>query len=67
MNRANVASSPPTYDTHMQRMKAQAPQPGASGEQTYAQVRKKWSHWIWWNSWSDQDLKQCPSQSFMEH
>ncbi|XP_040900134.1 carcinoembryonic antigen-related cell adhesion molecule 1-like [Toxotes jaculatrix] len=35
-NRPPTASSPPTYDAHMQRKKTPAPQPGANGEQTYA-------------------------------
>ncbi|KAM9353508.1 cell adhesion molecule CEACAM5-like [Symphorus nematophorus] len=35
-NSPPAASSPPTYDAHLQRMKRQAPQPGANGTHTYA-------------------------------
>lgn len=45
-HRPAAASSPPTYEAHIQRMKRQAPpapaQPGTTGEQTYAQVRAHW-------------------------
>ncbi|XP_071326914.1 cell adhesion molecule CEACAM5-like [Trachinotus anak] len=40
-NRPPAASSPPTYDAHMQRMTSPAPQFGANDAQTYAQVRVK--------------------------
>ncbi|XP_074509279.1 cell adhesion molecule CEACAM5-like isoform X8 [Sebastes fasciatus] len=40
-NSRAAASSPPTYDVHLQRMKRTAPQPDANGAEVYAQVRKK--------------------------
>ncbi|CAJ1062599.1 carcinoembryonic antigen-related cell adhesion molecule 16-like isoform X3 [Xyrichtys novacula] len=40
-NNRPAASSPPTYDAHIQRSKSQAPQPPANGAQVYAEVRKK--------------------------
>ncbi|XP_067365596.1 carcinoembryonic antigen-related cell adhesion molecule 5-like isoform X2 [Channa argus] len=38
LNSFPAASSPPTYDVHMQRMKRQAPQPGANGAQANTHV-----------------------------
>ncbi|XP_070690983.1 cell adhesion molecule CEACAM5-like [Pempheris klunzingeri] len=39
-NSPPAASSPPTYDVHMQQMKRSAPQSGANDAQLYSQIRK---------------------------
>ncbi|XP_054477326.1 carcinoembryonic antigen-related cell adhesion molecule 5-like, partial [Anoplopoma fimbria] len=39
-NNPSAASSPPTYDAHLQRQKKPAPQPDSDGAQVYAKVRK---------------------------
>ncbi|XP_062421601.1 carcinoembryonic antigen-related cell adhesion molecule 1-like isoform X2 [Pungitius pungitius] len=40
-NNPPTASTPPTYDAHLQRMKNRAPQPPSNVSQVYAQIRKK--------------------------
>lgn len=48
------ASSPPTYDDHLQRKKNQAPQPPSNISQLYAEIKKNWPHWKWRVIWRPQ-------------